>query len=352
MRKGREAIAAKNWDAADEIADRLIVAGHRNHARVLRGESLFDQNRLDSAFDVLNRIGEEGELQIDAMRTQARCLVAWHNLREADKLLRIVLSNRTDDLESYRCMAIVTYDLGSWGEAEGMLLEVARLAPEDGRPHWNLGVMYRDLHRYVDAETHFRNALARNLPGDLSEVVRTELATALHGQKRYEEALRELDAAGPDQLTRGLARLKVDCLRSVGKLDDAIKYGLAFLRQLPDDPGLQGETGIALMDARRASDALPLLEKALAKDNYDTRARDALRRAYQSLRRTDEASAQLKILAEQEKDLKELYDRTHEAMGKPRDAAVRRRLSELCTKIGKPDLATMWARAAAACDDK
>ena len=49
---GRQAIAAQDWDKADEYADRLIAFEHRDHGRLLRGEALFRQNRPESALEV------------------------------------------------------------------------------------------------------------------------------------------------------------------------------------------------------------------------------------------------------------------------------------------------------------
>ena len=52
---------------------------------------------------------------------------------------------------------------------------------------------------------------------------------------------------------------------------------------------------------------------------------------------------------ETQKALDELTKLSQEAMKRPWDAAVRRRLAKVCQQLGKADLATMWLEAAEAC---
>src|SRR5262245_19602768 len=66
---GRQSIAAQDWEMADEYADRLIASEHRDHGRLLRGESLYSQHRPESAFETLNKVRDD-KLRVDAARTQ------------------------------------------------------------------------------------------------------------------------------------------------------------------------------------------------------------------------------------------------------------------------------------------
>jgi tetratricopeptide (TPR) repeat protein len=348
LRLGRQAIDANNWDKADEYADRLIAYGHRDHGRLLRGESLYKQNRPESAFNVLNRIRDQGELRLEAARVSGACLLEMNNPREAERVFRFVLERQPDNVDAIRGMAVIAYDQGNWLDAESALKKLAVLVPRDGRPLWTLGVMYRDLHRFPDAEVQFRAALDRDLPGDLPQLVRAELATALAGQKRYADALNELDRARMDVISPSLARMKVDCLRSLGRYPEALAFADSFLTQRPNDAGLLAEKGTVLVDDRRYADAVPFLERAVAGDPYDPRSRDALRRAYQALGRSADAAEQQKKMLEAEGLFKQLSELTYEAMEKPWDPGIRRRLSDVCLKLNKKELATMWAAAARA----
>jgi Flp pilus assembly protein TadD len=352
LRRGREAIGREDWDAAEEYADRLIVTEHRDHGRLLRGESLYKQHRPESAYEVLNRVHPESPLRVEAARTQAFCLLDLGQRREVLVALTYVLEHRPDDLDANRVMAVIAFDQGNWIDAEAYLRKVAELAPADGRPHWTLGVIHRDLSFISQAEENFREALARDLPGELPGQVRADLAQVLAEQKRYAEALEELDRAQLSVLTPTQARLRVDCLRSLGRTDEALALADAFLARKPDDPGLLAEMGLALMDARRVADAVPILERALSYDPHDRRARTGLVLAYQRLGRRADAQAQERLRIETDQLFAELSQLTKEAMQRPRDAEIRRKMAAACYKLNKPDLARSWELAARTIDGR
>jgi tetratricopeptide (TPR) repeat protein len=349
---GREAIARADWDRADELADRLIVAEQRDHARLLRGEALYKQHRPESAFEAVSRVRGDSRFRPDAARLQGLCLLEMGNRREAAELFRFVLRERPDDLEANRSLAVIAYDQGSWVEAEAYLKKVAELIPRDGRPHWTLGVMFQDLSLHPKAEEHFREALARDLPGELPAQVRTDLAASLAEQRRFAEALAELDKVPPEAVTPAHARLHVDCLRSLGGAREAVAQADVYLAQRPGDPGLVAEKGLALLDARRAADAAGLLERALAANPHDRRARDGLRRAYQGLGRAESAAEQERKLAETDGLFRDLTRLTEEAMDHPRDAAVRRRMAAIWSRLGRPEMAQFWTKAARAIEGR
>jgi predicted Zn-dependent protease len=103
------------------------------------------------------------------------------------------------------------------------------------------------------------------------------------------------------------------------------------------------------LDADEAAAAVPLLERALRIDNHDCPCRYQLAMAYEHLGRRAEAAEQRRLLDQSQRGFQELSDLNKEAIRKPNDAGVRRRLAEVCGRLNKPDLAQMWLRAAAAC---
>ena len=350
LRAGRAALAAKQWDAADVYANRLIAYGHRDHGRLLRGESLYRQKKAGSAVEALNRVTSDGPLRTDAFVIQGLCLLELGNQREAGRVFHSVLADRPDDIEAHRGLAVIAYDQGLWTEAERFLQKVADLDPADGRAYRMMGNIDLDLNLFDSAETRLRLALDRALPGDMPGLARVDLAVALAGQKKYTDALEELAHANLDDAPRNVRRLRVDCLRSLGRLDEALRQVDADLADRLDDTGLMAEKGLVLLDRRRTADAAEWLEKSLAKDAHDVMARNALMRAYHQLGRKAAALEQEQKIAETEKSLRKLTELTYEAMNKPWDAAVRHQLADTCTKLNKPELARMWALAALACE--
>jgi tetratricopeptide (TPR) repeat protein len=351
LRLGRDAIGREDWDGVDEYADRLIAYEHRDHGRLLRGESLYKQHRPESAFEVLNRVRDEA-LRVEAARTQGQCLLELGSQREAERIFLYILQEQPDDSVAYRGLAVIAYDQGNWLHAQSYLKRLMELVPDDGRPSWTLGVIYHDLGLHPQAEQCFRDALARTLPGDLAGLVRADLAMSLSEQKRFAEALEELDRANLAVVTPKQARIRIDSLRCTDRVTEAIAQADAYLAQRPDDAGLLAEKGLALVDAKRPADAVTALEQALTAMPHDRRGRDGLRAAYQALGRTADAAIQKDKRDESDRLYKALSELTHEAMAKPWDASVRRKMAAVCDQLEEPELAAMWRAAARACEGK
>jgi len=342
---GRQAIAAQDWDKADEYADRLIAFEHRDHGRLLRGEALFRQNRPESALEVLVKVRAD-DLRVDAARTEGLCLLQVGNERAADRVLQSVLQERPNDPDVYRGLAAIAYNQGNWTHAEAYLRKVIELDSADGRPVWTLGLIYYDMSVHREAEGLFREALSRNLPGDLPSQVRAQLALSLAEQKRYAEALEELERAELRILTPQQARLQIDCLRSTGRTSEALTQVNRFLARQQSDPDLLAEKGLTLLDSKQPSEAARVLEQALAVAPHDRRAREGLGRAYQALGRSADAAEQQRKLSESDALYTLLSDLTKEAMNKPWDPVVRYKMAEACDQLHKPELAAMWRKAA------
>ena len=351
LRLGRDAIGREDWDRADECADRLIANEHRDYGRLLRGESLYKQHRPESAFEMLNRVRGDA-LRIEAARTQGMCLLELGSQREAERIFFYILREQPDDLVALRGLAAIAYDQGNWLHAETYLHKLVELAPDDGRPIWTLGQINHDLGLHTQSEQYFRDALTRTLPGDLAGQVRADLAMSLNEQKRFTEALEELDRAKLSIVSPKHERIRIDCLRSTGQLAEAIAQADAYLARRPNDAGLLAEKGLALVDAKRPADAVDVLEQALSMMPHDRRGRDGLRAAYQALGRTADAAIQKDKRDESDRLYKALNELTHEAMDKPWDASVRWKMAETCVQLEMPELAAMWRTAARACEGK
>jgi predicted Zn-dependent protease len=103
------------------------------------------------------------------------------------------------------------------------------------------------------------------------------------------------------------------------------------------------------LETKEPAAAVPLLERALALDAHDYASRYQLAQAYKALGKPAEAEAQLRLLERTQKDILELSRLNQQATQSPWDASLRRRLADLCDKLGKPHEAEMWRQAAAAC---
>ena len=97
------------------------------------------------------------------------------------------------------------------------------------------------------------------------------------------------------------------------------------------------------------TEAMALLEKALHLDSHDCLSRYQLALLCTKQERQAEADEQFRLLATSQQLFKELSDLNRQAVERPRDAAVRRRLADLCRQLNKPALTQMWLKAAHSC---
>jgi hypothetical protein len=108
LQRGREALQRHDYDAAGAIADCLEAAGEADRAQLLRGESLMRLRRFADALAALNRIRDTGELRLEAAVLSARCLL---ELRQALRAYAWVLSQDPDQVDAYRGLTAIAYDL-------------------------------------------------------------------------------------------------------------------------------------------------------------------------------------------------------------------------------------------------
>jgi tetratricopeptide (TPR) repeat protein len=241
------------------------------------------------------------------------------------------------------------YDQGALSKALVHAKEVVRLDAGDGRPLRLLGHIYLHLDRLAEAVEAFREALGRSLSDEYAEDARERLAECLVKRDAFSEALQILEQCRPDRARAShMLALRVQCFMR-GRPEEARKLLTeAFAKDSPP-PELVVLRARMFWEDHDSRSAAPLLERAVQIDPHDYAARYLLVQVYQALDRAGEAEEQRRQAEQTKELLKEVGERTEEADGKPWDAAVRRRLAELCTALGRPEDAERWRAAARAC---
>jgi tetratricopeptide (TPR) repeat protein len=348
LRRGQEALRQADFTTAWEMAHRLESAGHNDHAHLLRAAIHLELDRPNEGVAELNQI-EVTELRLEAAVLYGEWLVRHETQpAEAERLLDFVLSERPDDLVAHRGLAAIYYDQGAWALAGLHLLRWAELDPCDGRPYRFLGLIYRDMDQPTPAIPCYREALRRDLAAAVTQEVREELADCLTTQSLYSEALEVLKDCGPraDQVPRLLA-LRGECRSGVGRNAEAEALLDQALERFPDSPELLRARGKLFAATEKPEEAARLFERVLRQDPHDVTSRYQLTLAYERLRRPDEAAEHRRALEQTKEGMLALTNLIHEAGEKPWDAALQQRLAEQCGKMGRPDLARRWLRAAA-----
>lgn len=157
--------------------------------------------------------------------------------------------------------------------------------PEDAARRLNVGIAYLEQHRFGQAEQSFREALA--LRDDYVEA-RVDLAIALAGAVKYDEAAKELDrvlAADPKQihalyLSGLLAKYQGDKDRAGRRFEEVLALDA-------NDTDTIYNLATVYKDRREFDKAIPLLERVVASTPHFLSAHYALGQAY--LRQGNEA---------------------------------------------------------------
>ena len=345
VRPREEAVRAGDAEAVRAFADRLEAAGAPDHAHFLRGSALLHFGAPDRALGQFNQISTDGPLRVRAATLSGRCLLALGALREAHAAFSVVVGEEPDNADAQRGLGAIAYDLGQLDEAVGHLSRVAELDSADARPHRLIGLIHKDMTRNEAAETAYREALRRGPPPDVERDVRVELAEVLARQGKFADGV-EVLAGTADHPPA--AAVRAECLRGLGRASEAAGALDAALKKHPTG-ALWRARGQIVADLGQPTEALRCFEQAVELDPADYQSQYLLAQAYSAAGRGADA-ARANARAEQLRaDLDRLTTLTREAMTNPWDPTVRLNLAELCDRLGKPKLAAVWRKAAAAC---
>lgn len=375
LARGEEAIRARDWTGAEAEAARLEAAGYPDHAHLLRGVVLHARQQPALALAELNQLDDHAPMAIrlQALAVSGKCLLELGALREAERAYAFIVEQRPDDTDARRRLAVVAYDMGQLGAAVEHLREVARLDPVDALPHRLIGLIYKDMDQNELAVAAYQEALRRGralvtseatpgrdtywwwqsytpLPDTVVSEIRLELAEVLVKLARYAEALAAIEgqAAGNRGDAVRLAVARAASFRGLGRKPEAAAVVDQALAVIPATE-LYRVRGQLDLDDGRYADAVRALEQAVRLAPADYQAHFLLAGAYAGVNRKDDASRETARAEAIRRDLDRITQLSREAMDRPWDPIVRRQLAELADRLGKPELAAVWRKAAAAC---
>lgn len=340
LREGQAALARGEFDRAAALAGVLGTEGSHDHALLLRGEIALVQGNPVAALDQLNRIRDRGDLQVQALPLVGRAHLALGNVREAQRTFAYLLTLRPDDLDGLRGLAAAAFDLGAWPQAVEHCRKWAALDPKDGRPERLIGLMNKDLGRYPQAIAAYTAALGKDLKETVRQEVREESAECRLKQKEYKEAYSVLEESPQEYRRR--ARFLVlwgDCLRGLGQGEEARKAAAAALAASPADPGALRLQGRLLLEADRAAEAVPYLEKAAAVPPKEFENHYLLSLAYARLGKTEAAMKEQREVDAIQATMDALTKLTEAMLRTPGDGAIHLELAAQYERMEMRELA-------------
>jgi len=179
---------------------------------------------------------------------------------QAAKAARRVLAKHPHHHGALNLAGLVCLEQGDLPEAVTRLEHAVTLAADQAIYHCNLGVAYRQAHRYTEAVASCDRAIALR-PGYLNALV--NLGAAHFAAQQYDEALLAYDQALEVDPTQGtLHAYRADALRELGRVRGAIA---AYERALELEPDLHhavGNLGLTLLGVGQPDRALELCRRA------------------------------------------------------------------------------------------
>jgi Flp pilus assembly protein TadD len=317
-----------------------------NHVRLLNGGLSLKAGRYEEALTQLDSVALSGELRVPAMLISGESLYRLGRLAEAERTMRRLASERPDHPEPHRLLAAIYYDQGAMDQAIEELKIVARLVPGDFRPHRLMALIHRDFEQFQQATVDYRQALSLHPPAAIAREIVRGLAESLVRLRKYEPALKVLDATVDDA---HLLALKAECHWSLGQTSEARRLVDLAQRLNPDERSALLLRGRMRLDAGDAQGAIAPLKRAVAGDPHDYKCRYQLALAYRRLGRTKSYEAEIARMTRSQNLYKRLSELNKEAIRRPRDAEVRDKLAEVCRKLGKQEMSRMWSNAAEVC---
>ena len=346
LERGLQAARQGDFVKANEYANLLERAGDNDHAFLLRGETQFLQNEPLQALSTLNRIKSEGsDVHLEAVYVSGRCWIALRNLHDAERAFSYVIDARPDHVDARRGLASIYYDLGDYIKAIAVLEEVARLDPKDGRALRLIGLMYKDMQKIDEAVPAYEESLKRDPnPSDAADV-RLELAECLLAKARPNDVIRILES----DHSPSAEAFRAEALIQRGQVDEATALLDEALKANPDHNVLRRLRAERYRFANNPAAGARLLEDVVIKNPSDFRSREQLALCYGAIGKTSEAAEQLQKVKDTQELVREIHEKSKEAMLNTWEPKVRFQLAELFEKLGRPELSQMWRKAAQAC---
>jgi tetratricopeptide (TPR) repeat protein len=351
LRQGQAALLREDYDKAAELTSLLETSGHFDHAHLLRGQSLLRQGHVNQALLEYNAIRRERkDLLAEASMIFGLGLYFHGHLAEAEKLLLHAVHVLPDNIDIRRGLAALYYDRGAMRDALRHLQKWAELANEDGMPYRFMGVIYQGLSATGPAVANYGKALERNLPSEVREAALVEFAQVHVERTEYAEALACLKHLSAEtQAQPKVQECWAECLWGMGRHAEAVALLEPMLAAESASPRALGLRAKIHLAAGQDAAAAALLEKALHRDPHDCFLRYQLALLCTKQKHQAEADEQFRLLATSQQLFREMSDLNQQAIERPRDAAVRRRLADVCNQLNKSELAQMWLKAANSC---
>lgn len=344
--RGRAALLAGDRPLVLREAENLIqIPGYEPYGWLLKGLMLTRVGKLDEAIIYLGKAAEHDALALEANTAAAQCFYQSGLYLQAIQVAQLALQLDPAALDARRWLAAAYYDLGANSHAVNELEQISEQAPTDPRPDRLLGLIAKDGEQFPRAIGHYQESLKRDPLQPDAQIIRTELAESQIKLGKFADSLATLSEC---EHTAIVLTLQAECQNGLGNFDEAVSLLRRAIKLDPRYFTAKLTLGTLLLDRGQIEDAKTILTDAVRTGPPSSKARfqlsQALRRSNQ-IDAADEELRQMQQIQAMEREFSDLHDT---AASQPNNADIRFRIGELAQKLGKPELASVWLRAAVA----
>lgn len=341
--RGRAALADGDDETVIREADRLMqIPEFEAKGRLLKGLLAVRRNKLTEALEQLSQAGSTST-NVEADAAAAQCFYRLGRFIDAIEVAHVALALDSHCVDARRWLASAYYDLGAMPNAVTELKQISQEVPSDPRPDRLLGLIAKDNENFIVAVGHYRESLKRDPHQIDHQTVVMELAESLIKLGEFDEAIVALQKG---QRSAAILTLQAEAKRGLGQVQDAENL-LNEATKLDSHyfPALL-ERGKLLLDLLRIDEAIAVLGEALKIEPMNRVAHLQLSQALRQAGKPEQADAELTRMQEVLALEREFTDLHESAAKYPEDFDIRLRLADVAQKLGKPELAAMWVRAA------
>lgn len=346
-------LQSKNTPTAMEIVpiskiplEELGAASPTDLAILKDAERLLPRGQHAKALHLLGQFEHKdgGLAHLRATLIAGRCHLELGQLREAERTFRYLTDQRPQDPDGYRGLASVYQAFMAHHAQDEALQKVAELDPRDYRALLLRASINNDMKLYEPAEQSARAGLDRVPPPDDRRALRLELAEALLGQKRFQDAI---DAIPTETSAQAFA-IRAESYRMLSQNAEsraAVEAGLAASPDPKSRVRLLTELGWLQQDAGEDAQAAATFAQVLTLEPFHLA---ALLQRSQILSRMGEAEQAQELEArfqEASQRLKRLAELTEQVADHPYDAERLKQLAQAYKDMNMPELASMVQRA-------
>lgn len=331
-------------ETADKIRQDLAADPQYSAlATAIQAFLFIKQGKLDEALHLAEEISAIPVMQCESYVIAGEVYQRENRLSEATAAFENALAIDPQHIRAHRWLGAIYYDTGAMRWATTQLRAAAELDPTDTNSLLLSAKIFQDYEQYQEAISDYRAVLTRKLPPELALHAKAKLAECLIKLRKLDEAEQALEDCPPSP---AVVASQAAIAEAKGDLEQAVQLAKDALEHSPDNRSAAMTLGRVYLSERKWDEALPVLEHMVEKAPYDHEPRLLYGRALVGAGQRERGEAQIKQATELKDTFLKFADLHQEAIKNPEDVSIRMALGRLAEKLGKPQLAENWYRAA------